>query len=47
MVSPWEKKQLKAGFEPDGQGEAGKEADDVEESLIEDDDDGGTEAHDS
>ncbi|NBU71532.1 MAG: hypothetical protein EBS53_08795 [Bacteroidetes bacterium] len=38
-------KKLKTGFEPNSDGNTGKEADDVEESLKENDDDGDTGAH--
>ena len=36
---------LKTSFEPDGQGDADDKANDVDEGLVEDDDDGGAETH--
>ena len=34
---------LETGFKPDGQGDADDKADDVDEGLVQNDDDGGTE----
>ena len=37
---------LATGFKPNGQGDTDDKADDVDEGLVEDDDDGGAKAHD-